>query len=243
MRSFVIAAAIAAGVAGTAHGAFFQYQYNRNGGAPAGPTAAGIIDTINTTYDPTAKRFTWDVTVGDGVAKNTNGYWLVVSPGANPRTNAREYVIIFFDATSAQPKVSLFGYRESAFAGNAVNPASGDFITSTLVAGENRIQAGVSNAGNARTFTLGVDAATINSFFPDADWKGIQFGPKLGTWFHNTINTTATYNGNQRLTRFAWSDWGFWDFNDLPTTLVPAPGTAALLAAGGLVLTRRRRTA
>lgn len=242
VRSAVLALIVAAGVSASASATTYKYSYNRNGGAAVGPTAAGIIDTINSTYDTTTKRFTWDVGIGDAVPKNTNGYWLTVSNGPVPRANKRQYVIIFFDARTSTPRVSLFGYNESNFSGNTITPTQSNYITDSAVPGETRIQSQIVTSGNSKTFKLTIDAATINTFFSNPEWEGIQFGPNIGTWFHNTIGTNVVYNSTtKRLTSFSFSNWGFWDYSNLPTTVIPAPSSVALLGLGGLMAARRRR--
>ncbi len=54
-------------------------------------TAAGTVSQVNASFDTNLQKFTWNVSFGDGVAKNTNGYWLVVGPGPLPRGTADEY--------------------------------------------------------------------------------------------------------------------------------------------------------
>ncbi len=222
-----------AAVAGTASADTFIWDY----AGQAHNAAAGAIQSINTTYNDVTEKFTWDVTFSDGASLGTDGYTLVISPGPNPKGIEFELAMIYFDATSAVPEVSVYRYNGKNNASSYLNPA--DLLASTK--NGDPIAAGQSDNGNARTFTLSIDAAAINAAYgppTEPDWTGIEFGASLGIWFHPFKDLTTAYAGPE-LTQWSFGMGGWLDLSDVPTVPSPA-GAVALLGLAGLVARRRR---
>lgn len=243
MKKFVCAAAALA-LAGAAQ-AGVVWQYDRDGAGFAADAndgvnhAAGQVSQVSASFDTNLQKFTWNVSFNDGVASNTQGYWLVVSPGPVPRGTADEFAIMYFDARNlAAPTVSVYRYNGLNDASSYLNPA--DLFATTRQAGQTTITASASETGTARTFNLMVDATAINALFPGQvpDWKGIQFGQNIGFWFHPVANLVSSYSGNN-LTFFGGSPIGWYDGRDGRT--VPTPGSLALVGLAGLAAIRRRR--
>lgn len=237
-------AAVALAFAGAAN-AGVVWQYNPTGAQFATDAsdgvnpAAGNVSGVNAAFDTNLQKFTWNVSFDDGVAKNTQGYWLVVGPGPVPRGTADEYAIIYFDARNlAAPEVSVYRYNGLNDASSYINPA--DLLATTRAAGQTTITASASQTATARTFNLMINAATINALFPGQvpDWKGIKFGNEIGFWFHPVANEVTSYSGNN-LTFFGGSPIGWYDGAHVRT--IPAPGAAVLAGLAGLVAVRRRR--
>lgn len=209
----------------------------------SGNTAAGTVSSLQTAYDDVLQKFTWNVTFNDGVAKNTDGYWLVVSPGAVPLGTMGEFAIMYFDASTslASPTVSIYRYNGMNDASSYLSPA--DLLASSLTPMQTTIVASGSQSGTSRTFNLMVDASGINSIHgPPAFplWEGIQFGSELGIWFHPTATTVTSYAG-EALSFFGHAGPGGWYDGGHITTFIPSPGAAVLLGIGGLLSARRRR--
>jgi hypothetical protein len=241
MKTTILAAAVL-GMASAAASAT-QYQWIFDGSNPGQNPAGGTISAVNSTFDTASKVFTWDVSFSDGVSGNTNGYWLVVNDGPNPKSHDRELAIMYFDATSlAAPKVSIYRYNGANSNNSFSSP--GDLLASSSVE-TSGIAASVSDSGDTRTMRLMVDATSINSRYGAAngfpDWEGIAFDDRIGMWFHPIRNAHFGYDG-LRITSLGGTS-GWLDGDHLTTTIIPAPGAAALVAMGGLLATRRRRSA
>lgn len=245
MKKFALT--VAAGVAlslSAAAQAGNVYEWVWNGSSPAQNAAGGTISSLRSTFDQNTDVFTWDVTYSDGVAKNTNGYWLVVSDGPNPKNINSQLAIIYFDATNlAAPKVSVYRYNGANSSSSFQSP--GDLLASTQGAGAADITASASQSGGTRSFSLSIDATAINArYAPGAstvfpDWEGIEFGQQIGMWFHSIKNAGFQYNG-ARITGLTGTA-GWLDGSHETTTLIPTPGAGALAIAGGLLAARRRR--
>lgn len=250
MKGFV--AALAAGaIASAASGAVsFQFAASDPPGLPASiiqNPAGGKLSNLVTNYDPMTSMFDWNVTFSDGVAKDTDGFWLVVSPGPNPKGHNYEFAIMYFDASVlANPTVSIYRYNGANAPDSFATP--GDLLASSRQAGQTTIQnITASQNGTGRTFGFKVNAAAINSAFapppPEAiDWKGIQFGEKIGIWFHPVTGLSTSYGAtSNKLKTFSFQGSGWYDGENTTTRMIPGPAGTALLALGGLVAIRRRR--
>lgn len=242
MKAVFLSALAGVAVSSSALGAVVSWNYN--GVSPAQNANAGTISSINSTYNTTSKQFTWDVSYSDGVTKDTDGYWLVVSNGPVPRGTPDQYAIIYFDASSlSAPKVSV--YRYSGQNNGLSWQSPGDLILSSQSSGSG-ITATATQTGGQRRFQLSLNASAINSrygagttpSFPD--WEGIQYGNQIGVWFHTVGGLSTTYNSStKKLTYFNYSKEGWLDLENQGT--IPAPASAALMALGGLIAARRRR--
>jgi uncharacterized protein (TIGR03382 family) len=244
MRSAALAA-LGAGFLATASAHATIHNYVTNDPGLDGTTvnaAAGTVSFLQSSYDTVLQKFTWNVTFSDGVAKNTDGYWLVVSPGQMPLGTNGEFAIIYFDASSfGTPSATVYRYNGLNDASSYLNPA--DLLASSLTPAQTSIMVSTSQSAGARTFNLMVDATAINAAYsPPAFplWQGLQFGPQIGIWFHPTSSTVTSYN-NDRLSFFGHFGPGGWYDGTGIDTFIPSPGSAALLAVAGLVVGRRRR--
>lgn len=240
MNKLLLAACLSTVVASAAHGGT-TFAYNRSAPINQNP-AGGTISSIASTYDTDSKVFTWNVEYSDGVAANTQGYWLVVSGGPNPKSQAGQLAIIYFDARSlASPNVSIYRYNGENNQNSFQTP--GDLLASTRNSTASQITASASQSGGRRTFNLSVNASAINARYNAGngfpDWEGIQYGDRIGVWFHSVASLTTSYNGSE-LTGFS-GRIGWYDTDNETTTKIPTPGAAALLGLGGLLATRRRR--
>jgi hypothetical protein len=217
-------------------------------------SAGGNISSITATYNDATRQFGWTVDYSD---RTTNGYWLAVSPGPNPKGRAGELAIVYFDATNlAAPRVSVYEYNglndNNSFqfrsvAGQGTPPAAttqaGVLLGSSSAGTIPGLTATAQNIGaNGRRLTLTLDASSIQAYNPaggGAPWTGLSFANQIGVWFHSVTGLSATYNGNN-LTSFNGTQ-GWFDSNNITT--VPTPAGALALGMGGLLAARRRRTA
>ncbi len=239
---FVAAFALACLTAATAAHAAPVYSYTYSSG---GQNNSAGTPVINSTFDTNTDAFTWNVSFADGVARDTDGYWLVVGPGPNPKGHAFEYAMIYFDASTINNvRVSIYRYNGQNSDNSYTNP--GDLLASSLIGGPTNIVASASQTGGTRNFNLSLDATYINGLFGppgQPDWEGINYGANIGVWFHPLGGLTTAYNANSRLTSFSYARSGWVDLENGVTTLIPTPGSMGVLALGGLVASRRRRVA
>jgi hypothetical protein len=245
--------------ASSAHATVYGWNWTPSspqpvGGSYAYSSAGGSIESINAQYDNASKELTFDVKFNGTLT--TRGLWLVMNGGPNPKSQPGEYAIFYFDAQNfAAPKLTTYVYN-GLNAGSSWNdgngPASGS-PAGDLVAAANSgyvksISAG--DSGGKRTFSFKIDATSILGHNPDFDapdgspWFGTGFGQKLGIWMHTLRNLTMSYNGDGTIKTFSYdtSKEGYLDGEKFMTTTIPAPGAAAMLGFGGLLVARRRRS-
>lgn len=255
--STVAALSVAALASSAAHADFWRYTYSN-------PSSAWY-SSIKAEYDPGLKRFLWDFTAGTSV----NGFWLVLSPGPNPKGNAGELAILYLDAktlgtnSTITPTLTVYGYNGVNGTNSYIDgsPLTGTQTPDRIFSSRNANAASVVNTltatdnGTSRRFVVELNASLIQGWTPlypntTDPWTGLAFGQQLGTWFHPTAGTTTAYGTTAGaadfnfLTSFGYASQASFDTANLTTQwVVPTPGAAALLGASGLIGFRRRRSA
>lgn len=234
-----VASVIVMALAGSA----FAAPYEWNFAGEAHNNVAGTITSAKMKFNSNTQMFSWDVTFGDGVAKGTDGYTLAVSPGPNPKGHAFELALIYFDATDMNNvAVSVYRYNGENNANSFSNP--GDLLASNLGGPFTSaiVNATASDNAGARTFSVAIDATSINSAYgapANPEWTGVAFGEKMGLWFHPAAGLTTAYDGEE-LTKWTRQKDGWLDGSDFST--VPAPASSLLaLSLAGLAARRRRQ--
>jgi hypothetical protein len=219
-------------------------------GLPAANNAGGTLASLNTTFDTSTNRLTWNVRYSNQVTK---GFWLVLSAGPNPKNKPGEYAILYFDANDLNaPRLTAYGYNGQNAAnswqdGDPVAPGNqqGDLILSSLRAGWIE-SVSAADVGGGREFAFTIHATDIighTPLYPDPidPWQGTGYASRIGMWFHWTPTFNATYDPAGALTALSLGQQGYLDGGNLVTTRIPAPGAACAAVIGGLVLARRRR--
>ena len=233
-------------------------QYERNDGG-------GTVESINSSFNSVTKRLTFDVLFSG--ANNTasplvtNGFWLVVDNGPNPKTHSGELAIFYFDAsrvfagTASGPTLTTYGYN-GVNANTSWRDGNGDGTTDggDLIKGANETSyinnttAGTTTiAGQTyRRLTFDINAADIITHVPTypvsgTNWYGTGFDNSLGIWFHPAQIFNASYasGGRGAVTALSTASEGWLDGAYFNT--IPGPASVALLGMGGLLAARRRR--
>ena len=254
--SLAIGSLAATFIASPADAGFWRWTYNN--------PAHTWFKSMTAEYDPGTKRFKWDFTSGT----QTNGYWLVLSPGPNPKGHAGELAIVYLDAkaltanSTITPTLTVYNYNGLNGISSYMdgNPAVGgnqtpDRIFSSLNASTARaiMQLSATATSTTRRFVLELDASLIQNHTPlypnpaGDDWTGLAFGSQMGTWFHPTAGLNTAYGTDPNnpnfnyLTNFTYTQQASFDTTNLTTQWVPTPGAVALLGLAGLAGVRRRR--
>ena len=260
--------------------AFYEFQADAAGLLPA--VTPGFLDDENvsalrTTFNPSTQQFTFEATLTPNTSgSEVNSFSLVIGDGNALEGRTGEIATLYFDATrEGTPVVSLYTYNgadsatsfrfadfQQAAIDGSVAPdtlatsfglgTSADFLNDASV---------VENTDGSRTFSVDIDASSINGHSPAVpsptgnDFFGLQVAQDLGIWFHTfqqTFETTYDANGffvpetgnaNLVATGFAVaSNFNTLDLTGLQSVLVPEPATAVMALTGlGLLAGRRRR--
>lgn len=144
-------------------------------------------------------------------------------PGPEPQGQAHEFGIIYFDASSiGNTKVTVYRYN-----GQNADNLFDEPRPSARVEPEPDGHAGPSRRARARwarcSFSVPINASVINSLFTPPtypDWTGIEFGNKIGVWFHSVKGLNTAYDANGGLTQFSYGGQGWLDLSNQMT--VPA---------------------
>ncbi|MCX4029389.1 hypothetical protein H0A36_03020 [Endozoicomonas sp. SM1973] len=193
------------------------YEFEVNN--PANNPAGGKITNIKTRYDSDNQTFSWQSTTEKANGQYTDGFWLVVSDGPDPKGHVNEYAIMYGDLATG----TLTSY---IYNGNSTYNTwrhNQNYIAST---GANFIN--VSDNGTARTFNFELDTTQINSLFTTTDWDGVAFGEKIGIWYHPSIGSTFAYNADGSLKNFSVTQSGWYDAAHQTTTPISTPATISL---------------
>jgi hypothetical protein len=265
---------VALGLSAAAHAAQYSWTFTKNqpGTNYGVNNNGGTIEGIFSSFDSATKRLTFDVAFSgaNGAVSPlvTNGFWLVLDNGPNPKNNPGELAIFYFDASkvfagqAATPTMTVYEYNgrndNSSWNngnGNATPNEANDF--NGLIKGKNEAASFINSISAAdqvingqtyRRLSFDINASAIMNRIPSyptpgTDWYGTGFDNKLGIWFHPAQIFNATYESGSRgkITSLSIGGEGWLDGDNFMT--VPAPASAALLGLGGLVAARRRRTA
>ncbi len=107
-------------LAGSSYGQGTQtkFFYNWDGTIDAAdPTegvdhSAGHINSVSTSFNSANNQLSYYANIGGAGSPQANGFWLAMSPGPNPKQQAGEIAIFYFDASQAgTPKLTVYGYN------------------------------------------------------------------------------------------------------------------------------------
>ncbi|MBL0926825.1 MAG: hypothetical protein IBJ11_04125 [Phycisphaerales bacterium] len=254
LKALAIAIAALAGSAASASASGTTWTWNFTKNQPGGNygvnNVAGTFESVTSTYNTSTQRFTWSSSFSG--ASLPNGIFMVVNDGPNPKGIAGQLAIFYIDASGASPRVSAYGYngQNATTSWQDGNGVASGIQTPDRIRGFNTSgwinSLSVTTVGGIRTFALDINGAAINSFTSqyasiNNPWEGVQFGQKIGVWFHSFTGLSTAYDANGYLTQWNFSQEGWLDGSNF--TAVPAPTSAAALAAAGLLALRRRRAA
>lgn len=226
------------------------YNFNWNPSVSGVNNGVGSLNSISSTFNNVSNRLSWSYNMGSASNPNkSNGAWLVLSPGPNPKGYSGELAIFYMDFSKNSPILTAYAY-------NGVNGpssylhAAGSNSTPDLIKSSKNDSSWIfgltkkSEANGTTTYGFDIDATAINNHKPkypgNAKWTGAAYGSKIGVWFH-PVQATFGYSG-AALCQFNVSKQGWLDGENFKTTqAVPEPTTMALLGLGGVVAARRRK--
>jgi len=236
------------------------YHFDWNEGDNAVNNNGGVFKNITASFNENTNDLNWSTTFGDAPnGRKTNGFTLVVNNGPNPKNHPGQYAIFYFDASdTSDPILTVYGYNgqngtSSFYDGNGAQGGNQtpDFILSSQTGNTSWVNAlsVVDNGDGTRTLSMDIDATAIKShdpLYPDPQgdpWFGTGWGSKLGLWFHPFTGLRTDYNQHGKLTRWDFRSHGWFDAQNLNTTVIPLPAPVLLGIAGlGLVWVARGRS-
>jgi len=207
------------------------YSYNNSEQPYYSSDRAGLITNVATSYDDSTQRLSWEHTIADADSSPSNGFWLVVSPGDNPKSNYEELVIFYGDGDNGI--LSAFEYNGQDNSNSYDNTDMEYFGSFDLAYADN---------GTSGTFSFSIDASDINAANLSPHWTGAAFGPRLGIWLHPYLNGSSTYDSEGQLVSLSHRNAAWYDVANVATSVPDSGSTLALfaLALGGFLATRRR---
>ena len=204
--------------------------------ASAGIVAADHGNTVWNAYDQHEEVYSMKFR-DDG---SKDGFWLVVSPGPNPKTNVNEYAVLYGDR--ANDRITAYTYNGE---NNPNSYRTGDYLGT--------FDNVFTDGGNGTTM-FSLDVSDINAAIADPMWVGVELGSKAGIWFHETEGTQIAYGPGGAIADFGFDSQIWLDSGNVntsgracnansgayycknPTGLtngsVPAPGGLALVLLG-----------
>ena len=209
---------------GAFNGTGTTYSFSKDN--PPGSDAGGDIKNVATSYNETTKDFTFSMTIDD----ISEGFTVAINNGPNPKGHGGEMALIYFDASGAQPVVSVYAYnglntQTSWMDGSAAGgtQAPDQILNSIANAGLFSNIEVIDNGDGTKTFNLAMDATTIQNFDPtygpDGEWSGVSFDNELGIWLHPVTGLDTSYDQDGFLTQWDIHDQGWYDTSHQPTEI------------------------
>lgn len=129
-----------------------------------------------------------------------DGFWLVVTDGANPKGTSDDYAILYGD---------LKENRISAYAYNGLN-SNNSFETGDLLGTfDDAFSSGGQHARYGYDMTMfSLDVGSINAALGGS---GVTLGDKAGIWFHQSAGSQFTYGADGSITDYVFTDQMFLD--------------------------------
>jgi len=181
---------------------------------------AGMISDYSVQYDVGNETFSWSHTIEDVGSQASNGFWLVVSDGPNPKGYVDELAIFYGDAVSETLSAYVYTGQNNS---NSWVDSSAYINTFALDYQDN---------GNSGTYTFSIDASGINSHFNTVDWKGSQFEDSVGLWFHPMLGASFNYAANGTISSLNFGQQGWVDYSNKATHEVPEANSFMLFLLG-----------
>ena len=205
--------------------------YTHSGIVDESNDVAGEVTNITTSYDTVSEEFTWIHTILDADdGSSSDGFWLVVNEGANPKGDVAQHAIFYGDADEGIVTAYEYNGENKADSYNTPGNLLGSFGLD------------YSYSDGVGTFSFSLDASDINSAAISSEWTGVAFGSTIGYWLHPTLNATFGYNSEGGLTEFGVDNAGWFDGGDIATSVSEPAGFALLgLGLAGLIAVRRRK--
>ncbi|MCW5937893.1 MAG: PEP-CTERM sorting domain-containing protein [Fimbriimonadaceae bacterium] len=239
-----------------------EYQWVWDGDTSGTNMSGGVVTDIRSTFNTVSQRFTFTANFAATPQNDkTEGFWLAVSGGPNPKGHAGELALMYFDATTflngGDPTLTVYAYNgingDTSYQDGA--PQAGnqppDKIVSSKVTTSWINQLSVVNEANGtRTMKVDLDATAINAHVPanpgpggPGEWTGLAYGEHIGIWFHQVSGLTTQYENGflKENGGWQWRKQGWIDLHDKPTESVPEPATIIALGAGVAAFLRRKR--
>ncbi|MEM7016577.1 MAG: PEP-CTERM sorting domain-containing protein [Pseudomonadota bacterium] len=248
IRKSLIAAGLALGLSSVAvAGPIYSYE-DSTGGGTLGNGGAGKLKEVTTSFDTNTDMFSWSYTIGKKMGMHSDGFWLVVTDGPNPKQHDNEYAILYGDVDNN--RLSVYEYNGQNSSNSWNTPGR---LLATYDGAMN-----VSMMSGKRTVDFSIDVSAVNNpghpnlspAVTPADWRGVQLGESLGVWFHPSVNTGVSYNADNEITGFNYSKQGWYDFGNRETDVeyvpdVPEPHTLLIFTVGllGFAASRKFRKA
>jgi len=191
-NKLLVAAAFATASAfsATANASIFVVDYHDAG-------VWNAYDSVNETY---GMKYRTD--------QGKDGFWLVVTDGANPKGDGTSNAILFGD---------LENNRITAYTYNGQN-TSDSYSNGTLLGTyENVFSSGGTHPTYGYEMTMfSLDVSEINNAL-GTDFDGVQIGENAGIWFHQSEGSNFTYGADGSIINYEFDSQMWLDRGNDPT--------------------------
>lgn len=237
LSTLIASAAFFIGMAQAGH------VYNYTTGNTKQGDGVGQIEFLSVTYEDEGK-LSFRTRLGETDTMATGG-WMVLTPGDEPGNSTRQAAILYMDFEGGD----IYAYRYDGRDGSRSEGRDSFERRRFFITSYEDVLNVTNDAGKKRVEFSELDVSAFGPGTFGRKWTGASFGEYIGAWIHFTAFEKFELTKGGKIKEMipglqSWLDFSYRRATKISEVSEPLGfAVLGLFAAGGIVMTRRRRAA